>query len=91
MLLRHSLAVLACVASIAPATAQEFDCVIEARQSVDVRSNAEGVIETVAVNRGETVKKGQRIRVKTRAGALGFEWQASPPVVETDTGTLAGD
>jgi RND family efflux transporter MFP subunit len=59
MLLKHSLTVLACLACVAPAAAQEFDCVIEARQSVDVRSQAEGVIESVLINRGETVKKGQ--------------------------------
>lgn len=39
--------------------AQEFDCVIEARQAVDVRASAEGVIESVLVRRGDTVKKGQ--------------------------------
>ena len=59
MLLKHSLTVFACLAYLAPAAAQEFDCVIEARQSVDVRSQAEGVIESVLINRGETVKKGQ--------------------------------
>ena len=59
MLLKHSLTVLGCLAFLAPAAAQEFDCVIEARQSVDVRSQAEGVIEAVLINRGETVKKGQ--------------------------------
>lgn len=39
--------------------AAEFDCVIEARQEVDVRASAEGVIESVLVKRGEAVKKGQ--------------------------------
>jgi RND family efflux transporter MFP subunit len=43
----------------AAASAQEYDCVIEARQAVDVRSQAEGVIESVLINRGESVKKGQ--------------------------------
>lgn len=43
----------------AAAMAQEFDCVIEARQAVDVRASAEGVIESVLVRRGDTVKKGQ--------------------------------
>jgi len=42
----------------AAALAQEFDCVIEARQEVDVRTSAEGVIESVFVRRGDTVKKG---------------------------------
>jgi RND family efflux transporter MFP subunit len=61
MLLKRSLTSLGCLACLLPAiaAAQEFDCVIEARQAVDVRSQAEGVIETVLVNRGESVKKGQ--------------------------------
>lgn len=42
----------------AAATAAEFDCVIEARQEVDVRTSAEGVIESVFVRRGDTVRKG---------------------------------
>ncbi len=42
----------------AAAMAQDFDCVIEARQEVDVRTSAEGVIETVFVRRGDTVRKG---------------------------------
>jgi len=60
-LLKRGLAFACFLASLfsAAATAQEFDCVIEARQSVDVRSSAEGVIESVLVKRGETVKKGQ--------------------------------
>jgi RND family efflux transporter MFP subunit len=37
----------------------EFDCIIEARQTVDIRSPVEGLIEKVAVERGEFVKKGQ--------------------------------
>ena len=38
---------------------REFDCIIEARQMVDIRSPVEGLIEKVAVERGEAVKKGQ--------------------------------
>jgi RND family efflux transporter MFP subunit len=38
---------------------QEFDCIIEARQMVDIRSPVEGLIEKVAVERGEAVKRGQ--------------------------------
>jgi RND family efflux transporter MFP subunit len=62
------LAMLAGLASMAHAQAPaerqdaeartEYDCLIEARQSVDVRSPVEGVIETVLVQRGELVKKG---------------------------------
>ena len=42
-----------------PATAAEFDCMIEARQSVEIRSSVEAVIESVRVRRGDLVKKGQ--------------------------------
>jgi RND family efflux transporter MFP subunit len=41
------------------ACAQEYDCLIEARQTVDIRSPVEGLIETVSVDRGDTVRKGQ--------------------------------
>jgi RND family efflux transporter MFP subunit len=40
------------------AAAQDHDCLIEARQQLDVRSSAEGVIEAVLVRRGDVVKKG---------------------------------
>ncbi|HEX7052992.1 MAG TPA: efflux RND transporter periplasmic adaptor subunit [Burkholderiales bacterium] len=48
------------LACAVPAAAQnaEYDCLIEARQSVDVRSPVEAVIESVPVKRGEFVKKG---------------------------------
>ena len=60
-LLKHCLAFAWLLAPLLPVTAaaQEFDCVIEPRQQVDVRSSAEGVIESVLVKRGDTVKKGQ--------------------------------
>lgn len=66
------------------AAAQEYDCIIEARQVVDIRSPVEGLIEQVAVERGEVVKKGQVLVTlesgperaalavaKQRAGAVG--------------------
>ncbi len=40
-------------------TPSNYDCLIEARQQVDVRSSAEGVIESVHVRRGDVIKKGQ--------------------------------
>jgi RND family efflux transporter MFP subunit len=43
----------------APAAASEFDCMIEARQTVEIRSSVEAVIESVSVRRGDTVTKGQ--------------------------------
>jgi RND family efflux transporter MFP subunit len=42
-----------------PAAAQEFDCMIEARQAIEVRSPVEAVIDKVHVQRGALVKKGQ--------------------------------
>jgi RND family efflux transporter MFP subunit len=36
----------------------EYDCLIEARQSIDVRSPVEGIIESLLVKRGELVRKG---------------------------------
>jgi RND family efflux transporter MFP subunit len=59
-LLKSSLILTGCLATLLPAAAmaQEFDCVIEARQEVDVRASAEGVIEQVLVRRGDTVRKG---------------------------------
>ena len=41
--------------------AAEYDCLIEARQKVDIRSPVEAVIESVQVQRGDLVKKGQVI------------------------------
>lgn len=41
------------------AGAVEFDCVMDPRQVVEVRSTVEGVIEKLTVDRGEFVKKGQ--------------------------------
>jgi RND family efflux transporter MFP subunit len=43
------------------AGAAEHDCLIEARQKVDIRSPVESVIESVQVQRGDLVKKGQVI------------------------------
>jgi RND family efflux transporter MFP subunit len=42
-----------------PVAANEYDCIIEARQMVDIRSPVEGLISNVAVERGEFVKRGQ--------------------------------
>lgn len=41
--------------------AAEFDCIIEARQNVELRSPVEAVIESIRVHRGDVVKKGQVI------------------------------
>ncbi len=42
-----------------PAAAEEFDCLIEAAQTVEVRSPAAGLLQTVHVRRGEAVRRGQ--------------------------------
>jgi RND family efflux transporter MFP subunit len=51
------LAALACGAALAQQN-NDYECVIEARQQLDVRSSAEGVVEAVLVRRGDVVKKG---------------------------------
>ncbi|MEX0957994.1 MAG: efflux RND transporter periplasmic adaptor subunit [Burkholderiales bacterium] len=53
---------LACIFGIAtalPASAADFDCIIEAHQNIEVRSPVEAVIESVEVRRGDLVRKGQ--------------------------------
>lgn len=44
---------------LTPAWAAEFDCLVEARQLVEIRSPVEGLLESVPVQRGQSVKKGQ--------------------------------
>jgi RND family efflux transporter MFP subunit len=59
--MRRLAASLACAAALAlpgAAAAQEYDCMIEARQNVEIRSSVEAVIESVKVRRGDLVKKG---------------------------------
>jgi len=41
--------------------AAEFDCLIEPRQTVEIRSTVEGLIERIAVDRGDIVARGQVI------------------------------
>lgn len=49
------------LAAASAASASEYDCLIEARQQIEVRSPVEAVIESVLIQRGETVKRGQVI------------------------------
>lgn len=51
------------VTAAQPGVAPEYDCLIEARQALDIRSSVEGVIEAVHVQRGTAVKKGQTLAV----------------------------
>ena len=55
---RFALALLL-LASAAVGRAAQFDCVIEPRQVVEVRTPVEGLIERIAVDRGDFVTKGQ--------------------------------
>jgi RND family efflux transporter MFP subunit len=67
MRLRQLFWILFCGASHAAAgvladdAPREFDCLLEARQDIDVRSPVEGVIESVMVQRGSLLRRGQQI------------------------------
>jgi RND family efflux transporter MFP subunit len=57
---RHIIAVLLLSIALETATAaQDFDCLIEAKQYVEIRSPVEAIIESVRVARGDMVSKGQ--------------------------------
>ncbi len=53
------------VASVAGAgaQAQEYDCMVEARQAIEIRSPVEGLIERVLVQRGDVVRRSQVLAV----------------------------
>lgn len=55
---RLALALLFAAACL-PLRAAEYDCIIEARQNIEIRSPVEAVIESVPVQRGDFVQKGQ--------------------------------
>jgi RND family efflux transporter MFP subunit len=57
--MKHLRLFLACAALAGPAAAADFDCMIEARQNVEIRSSVEAVIESVRVQRGDFVRRGQ--------------------------------
>lgn len=46
-----------------PVWAAEFDCLLEPRQTVEIRSPVEGVLESISVQRGDAVKKGQVLAI----------------------------
>ncbi|MBL8470900.1 MAG: efflux RND transporter periplasmic adaptor subunit [Rhodocyclaceae bacterium] len=54
-----ALALLAC--GPAATQAADFDCVIEPREVIELRSPIEGLIERINVDRGDTVQKGQLV------------------------------
>ncbi len=53
------LAAAACAAPCAAAGAARFDCLIEPRQTIEVRPYTEGLVARVLVQRGDTVRAGQ--------------------------------
>lgn len=61
MKLSHIPGLAALLLASAAAFAADYDCLIEARQQVEIRSPVEAVIESVLVQRGDFVKKGQVI------------------------------
>ena len=54
--------------SVPAGRASEFDCLIEARQTVEIRSSVEAVIKSIRVSRGDFVKKGD-VLVTLESGA----------------------
>jgi len=52
------LTAVAAAADNAPGARTDYDCLIEARQSIDIRSPVEGLIESIRVQRGDLVRKG---------------------------------
>jgi len=58
-LLLPSLCLAALLAPLLARAASEHDCMIEARQSIEIRSPVEAVIESVRVKRGDFITKGQ--------------------------------
>ncbi len=53
------LLLLASAAGVSQARAGEFDCIIEPRAVLEIRSPLEGTVETMNVDRGDLVTKGQ--------------------------------
>ena len=57
--MRNRLLLLAALGLARAAWAADYDCLIEARQTVEIRSPVEAVIESIGVQRGDLVQKGQ--------------------------------
>ena len=64
--------------------AGEFDCLIEPRQSVDIRSASEGLIARIPVDRGDMVKAGQ-VLVELDSGVERANAEAARYKAEMDT------
>jgi RND family efflux transporter MFP subunit len=71
--MRLPAALAACMLA-ASASAAEYNCLIEAYESVDVRSPVEALIESILVRRGDVVKKGQvLVRLESAAERAGLD------------------
>ncbi len=56
----HSMAAALLTVATAPVTAQsDFECIIQPRQVLEIRSPIEGLIQRVHVDRGQSVRRGQ--------------------------------
>jgi multidrug efflux pump subunit AcrA (membrane-fusion protein) len=51
------------IAAAGQATAADFDCIIEPRQVIELRSPLEGLIDRITVDRGDFVRTGQEVAV----------------------------
>jgi RND family efflux transporter MFP subunit len=60
---KNTVALLLCMCPIMQAIAAEFDCVIEPKQVLEIRSPLEGLVMKVNADRGERVHKGQEVAV----------------------------
>lgn len=61
--LQAALALLGSLVLISASRAAEFDCMIEPRQVLELRSPIEGLIDKINVDRGDIVKKGQVLAI----------------------------
>ena len=76
--MKNVVAVAVCLLAVAvPAPARaagEYNCLIEAYESVDVRSPVEALIETILVRRGDVVAKGQvLVRLESAAERAAYD------------------
>ena len=56
-----AVAMVGCVQCMPHAAAAEFDCVIQPRQTLEIRSPLEGLIDRITVERGDRVRRGQEL------------------------------
>ena len=80
---RHAIETCRCLLALLTspiiAVAQDYDCLIEARQTVEIRSPVEGLVESVTVDRGDLGEEGPGGgHARVRAGARGARHRALP-------------